>query len=75
MKKNYLKIAVIALFTLSLGACSNCVECGNCPDGTTMVDEAGNDVASLEVCEEDATSKEEFDQAVELIEALGCECK
>lgn len=75
MKKSYLKIAVVALFTFSLAACSNCVECGDCPTGITLTDAAGNDVTSLEVCEEDATSKEEYEQAVDVIEALGCECK
>jgi hypothetical protein len=73
--KNYFKIAVAALFIFSLGACSNCVECGSCPEGIILTDEAGADVISVEVCEEDAGSKEEFDQAVAVIEALGCECK
>lgn len=73
--KNYFKIVVAVLFIFSLGACSKCVECGSCPEGITLTDEAGNDVVSIEVCEEDAGSKEEFDQAVEVIEALGCDCK
>jgi hypothetical protein len=75
MKKNYLKIFVALAFVFSLGACSNCVECGDCPEGVTMTDASGNDVSSLEVCEEDAASKEEFDQGIEIIEALGCDCK
>lgn len=76
MKKNFLVFGTMLLLTVGYTACGNkCVECGDCPDGITLTDANGNDAASVEICEEDADSKEEYDQAVSLIEGLGCECK
>lgn len=75
MKKNYLKIFVALAFVFSLGACSNCVECGDCPTDVTLYDDNDNEVASREYCEEDFDSKEDYDQAISLIEGFGCDCK
>lgn len=76
MKKTLLNLACIFFLALGISSCSKpCVDCSNCPEGTTLTDESGNGVASLEICEDDAASQLEYEQAIELIEALGCECK
>jgi len=33
------------------------VDCSNCPEGTTLTDESGNEVASLEIYEDNTSSK------------------
>ena len=47
-----------------------CVECADCPDEVTLTD-MRNDVDNIEVCEDDFDSKEEYDQAISVTEALG----
>lgn len=76
MKKNFLVFGTILLLTIGITSCGKkCVDCGDCPDEITLTDANGNDTASLEICEKDANSKDEYNEAVSLIEALGCECK
>ncbi len=75
MKNSKLLILLFAIGVFGLTSCSNCVECGTCPEDIILTDESGADVESLEICEDDADSKEEYDDAVAIIEGLGCECK
>ncbi|MBT3648282.1 MAG: hypothetical protein HN542_08595 [Flavobacteriales bacterium] len=76
MKRINLLFAAVALFgMISLNSCSKCQTCSDCPDDITLYDDAGNEVSETEVCEDDAASKEEFDQGIALIEAFGCTCK
>jgi hypothetical protein len=56
-------------------SCNKCVTCDSCPDGITLTDDAGNDVESQEICEDDASSKSEYDAGIALIEGFGCTCK
>tara|TARA_B100001059_G_scaffold232738_1_gene271197 strand:- start:1324 stop:1476 length:153 start_codon:yes stop_codon:yes gene_type:complete len=44
-----------------------CVECTDCPSEVTL--------DQSEVCESDFDNKDEYDQAVAVIEAFGCDCK
>lgn len=53
-----------SLFILS--SCSNCKDCGSCPEGVTL--------DQTEICKKDFDSKDDYDQAVAVIEAFGCEC-
>ena len=49
-------------------SCSKkCVECADCPAEVTL--------EQSEVCESDFDNKDEYDQAVAVIEAFGCDCK
>ena len=73
MKKYF--IYVFLLSFMAIGCSKKCVECADCPDEVTLTDASGNDVDNLEVCEDDFDSKEEYDQAISVTEALGCECK
>lgn len=75
MKISKLSILLLAIFAFALTSCSTCVDCGDCPEDVTLTDESGADATSVEICEEDADSKEEYDDAIAVIEALGCECK
>lgn len=75
MKKNLLVFGLVALFGMGLASCNKCQTCGDCPDGITLEDKNGNEVNEVEVCEDDADSKEEFDQGISLIEGFGCTCK
>lgn len=59
----------------TIGCSKKCVECGDCPNDITLSDESGNEVARLEVCENDFDSKEDYDAAIALTESIGCECK
>ena len=72
--KNYFIYMFLTSFIV-IGCSKKCVECADCPDEVTLTDASGNDVAILEVCEDDFDSKEEYNQAISVTEALGCECK
>ena len=72
--KNYF-IYVLLLSFIAIGCSDKCVECSDCPDDVTLTDASGNDVASLEVCEDDFDTKEEYDQVISLTEGFGWECK
>ncbi|MGC6469751.1 MAG: hypothetical protein ACON4E_00590 [Flavobacteriales bacterium] len=72
--KNYLIYALFFSF-VAVGCSKKCVECADCPDDVTLTDASGNDVTSLEVCEDEFDTKEEYDEAITLTEAFGCECK
>jgi len=67
MKKKLKQITIIAVVSIFFTSCSKCVDCASCPDGVTL--------DQSEICQNDFDSKEDYDLAVELIEALGCECK
>ena len=61
-------------FVLLMASCGgNCQDC-SCSGGVTFEDADGNEVSEAELCEDDASSKEEFDLGIQFIEALGCEC-
>ena len=46
--------------------CSKCVDCDGCPEGVTL--------DASELCQDDFDSKDDYDAAIALIEAFGCEC-
>lgn len=75
MKNSKFYILLFAIFAFALTSCSTCVECSDCPDDVTLTDADGMDATSVEICEDDADSKEEYNEAIAIIEALGCECK
>ena len=65
-----MKIKLIALgfvFAIGFSSCQKCVECNDCPTGVTL-DQA-------EFCESDFDSKDDYNSAVALVEAFGCDCK
>ena len=64
LKINFLVLLLIAIFSIG---CSKCVDCGSCPEGVTL--------DATELCQDDFDSKEDYDQAVAVIEAFGCECQ
>jgi hypothetical protein len=64
MKRTLLLLAVSALFFTS---CKKCVECTDCAEGVTL--------DQTEYCQDDFDSKDEYNSAVALIEAFGCDCK
>lgn len=73
-----LKLNLIILFisSFTLISCSKkCVECSECPAEVSLTDASGNDVTVLEVCEDDFDTKEDYNEAISLTEAFGCECK
>ena len=49
--------------------------CADCPDEVNLTNASGNDVAILEVCEDDFDSKVDYDEAILITEAFGCDCK
>ena len=67
MKFKYLLLGTLfLLFTLT--SCSKkCVVCADCPTEVTL--------EQTEFCEADFDSKDEYNQAVALVEAFGCDCK
>lgn len=75
MKINKLSLLLIAIAFMAASCGNKCVDCSNCPDDVTLTDSNDNEVASLEVCEDDFDSKEEYDDAIAVTEAFGCECK
>ena len=48
-------------------SCSKCVDCTDCPDEETL--------EQTEICQDDFDSKEDYNTAVALVEAFGCECQ
>ena len=71
-----LTLSILFISSFTLISCSKkCVECADCPSDVTLTDASGNDVTVLEVCEDDFDSKEEYNEAITLTEAFGCECK
>ncbi|NQV54108.1 MAG: hypothetical protein HQ500_13060 [Flavobacteriales bacterium] len=76
MKKNLLVFGLVTLFGLGLASCNKCQTCSDCTDGVERTDESGNAVDELEICEDDADSKEEYDASIALLESFGgCKCK
>ena len=67
MKKKFLQIIAIALISVFLTSCSKCVDCVGCP-GEVILEQT-------EICQDDFDSKEDYNTAVALIEAFGCECQ
>jgi hypothetical protein len=65
--KKYILISCLAVTVSTLSSCNKCVECGDCPSGITL--------SETEFCKDDFASKEEYDQAVAVVEAFGCDCK
>ena len=66
MKKYFLFCFIIV--SISIASCKKkCVECGNCPTGITL------DKTTL--CRDDFASQDEYDQAVAVTKAFGCDCK
>ena len=66
---------ILIMFFVTIGCSKKCVVCGDCPNDVTLSDESGNDVASVEVCESDFDSKEDYNAAIALTESIGCDCK
>ena len=67
MKKKILKITSIAIVSILFTSCSKCVDCTDCPDEVTL--------DQTEICQDDFDSVDDYDAAVALIEALGCDCQ
>ena len=67
MKKRFLQIIAIALLSTFFTSCSKCVDCADCPDEVTL--------EQTEICQDDFDSKEDYNTAVGLVEAFGCECQ
>jgi len=55
---------MVAFFAVG---CSKCVECADCPEDVTL--------DQSELCQDDFDSKDDYDAAVAIIEAFGCDCK
>ncbi len=72
--KNYFIYMFLTSFIV-IGCSKKCVECKDCPDEVTLTDASGNDVAILEVCEDDFDSKADYDEAISITVAFGCDCK
>jgi len=68
MKKKLLQIITITLISVFFTSCSKCVDCTDCPETET-----GN--TETEICQDDFDSKEDYNTAVGLIQAIGCECQ
>ena len=65
LKNNILILLTISFFFIS---CSkDCVDCGSCPEEVTLTES--------ELCQDDFDSVDDYDAAVALIEALGCDCQ
>ena len=66
MKKKLLQIITITLISVFFTSCSKCVDCTDCDSKVA---------SSLKICQDDFDSKEGYDAAVGLAEAIGCECQ
>ena len=64
MKKIYLPFLLIAFLVVG---CSKCVDCTDCPEDVTL--------EKAELCQDDFDSKDDYQSAVALVEAFGCDCK
>ena len=58
-----------------IGCSKKCMECADCPDEVTLTNASGNDVAILEVYEDDFDSKVDYDEAILITQTFGCDCK
>ena len=67
MKKRFLQIIAVALLSTFFTSCSKCVDCADCPDEVTL--------EQTEICQDDFDSKDDYNRAVALTEAFGCECQ
>ena len=67
MKDKILQLFSLVIISIFFVSCSKCVECADCPSEVTL--------EQTEFCEDDFDSKEDYDAAVALVEAFGCECK
>ena len=47
-----------------IGCSKKCIEYADCADEVTLTDASGNDVAILEVCEDDFNSKVDYDEVI-----------
>ena len=62
------KILLILFVSGSLfSSCKKCVDCVDCPDEVT--------IDKTEICEDDFDSKADYNTAIEIVEAFGCNCK
>ena len=77
--KKIKKILFLFVVAIAFVSCSNkCVDCGDCPDGAVLTNDDGEVVSSLELCKEDfdgSVSTVTYDEAIDLLEDLGCDCK
>lgn len=66
-----MKTPVLTFFLFStlfiFSSCSNCKDCGSCPEEVTL--------EQTEICKKDFDSKDDYEDAIAVIEAFGCECK
>jgi predicted aldo/keto reductase-like oxidoreductase len=67
MKKKILQIITITLISAFFTSCTKCVDCANCPDEVTL--------EQTELCQDDFESNDDYNSAVAVIEAFGCECQ
>jgi hypothetical protein len=67
MKNRFLQIIALALVSAFFTSCSKCVDCADCPEEVTL--------DQTEICQDDFDSKDEYNSAVAVIEAFGCDCK
>ena len=65
----------MSIFAFALTSYSKCVDCGDCPEGISFTDLIGVETSTAEFCEDDADSKQEFNDGIAMIEDLGSECK
>ena len=62
-----MKLIVLSfVFAIGFSPCQKCVECTDCPAGVSL--------DQTEFCESDFDSKDDYNSAVVLIEAFGCDC-
>jgi len=60
-------LLILLCLPLLFSSCSKCVDCADCPDEVTL--------EQTEICQDDFDSKEDYNTAVGLVEAFGCECQ
>lgn len=61
------KILLLLVLAFTFASCKKCVDCGECPEEVTL--------EQTEFCQDEFDDKDEYDQAIALIEAFGCDCK
>jgi len=74
MKKNLLTLSLIALFGFGLSSCNKCQKCTGCDEGVTFLNTNGTESLEVEVCENDAANKDDFEAAIADYESYGCTC-
>ena len=65
--KKIQKTIMLLMTPILFYSCSKCVECTDCPTEVSL--------EQSEICQDDFGSKEEYDEAVAVIRAFGCDCK